>query len=395
MTGTVTGLARETVRVDIPAPILIAVADEDRSRRIARQLSDALPGITCTFAASAPDALPIIEGTQRGVIVVDTALTRDDPYQLAHAALAHSSGIGVVAVLSDESPAALVEAFDRGVDDVLRPGEELVPGLTPVLVQRAWTRAQDRLARLAAEQALLETAEALTASLAELNSFSHTVAHRVKNLLAANVGYSEYIYHHEKDLNPKYADALYRMFVNGKKAAEIIDDLVLLATPQRTNAPMRAFGMADVLRYVQRRERLMIEDLGAEVTWPKRAPRVTGYPPWIEEAWVILLRNALVYGGDPPRIEIGFDDEPVAGQRRFWIRDFGPGVVAGDIDLLFKPIVRDSDTAESSHGLGLAIARRFVEACGGEIGYTPPAGGGALFWFTLLAAPDDESNEAH
>lgn len=95
-----------------------------------------------------------------------------------------------------------------------------------------------------------------------------------------------------------------------------------------------------------------------------------------------LLDNALRYTPPGGAIEVGWALE--AGEVRFWVQDSGPGLPPVPPSQLFEPLYR-GDAARSSHtggaGLGLAIAKRLVEAHGGRIGATGEHG--ARFTVTL------------
>ena len=60
------------------------------------------------------------------------------------------------------------------------------------------------------------------------------------------------------------------------------------------------------------------------------------------------------------------------------MRDYGPGVPAGEIEGIFEPFVRASNTGKSlqGHGLGLAIAKRILATHGGTIAAENAEGGG-------------------
>jgi len=82
-----------------------------------------------------------------------------------------------------------------------------------------------------------------------------------------------------------------------------------------------------------------------------------------------LVANAVRYGAPPIRI--------VAHQRdrhlRIAVEDAGPGVPKELEGRIFDRFARGG--GESGHGLGLAIARAYAQAHGGDLFYDPRASG--------------------
>lgn len=73
-------------------------------------------------------------------------------------------------------------------------------------------------------------------------------------------------------------------------------------------------------------------------------------------------------------------------QKKTWaveIADRGPGVPAELRDRLFEPFFT---TKERGTGLGLALARKYARAWGGELTFAPRPGGGAAFTLILRAS---------
>lgn len=96
-----------------------------------------------------------------------------------------------------------------------------------------------------------------------------------------------------------------------------------------------------------------------------------------------LIDNALRYAPDGPiRISAGRVGDKVL----LAVVDEGPGVPRGTADRLFAPFQRlgDHDTSVGL-GLGLSVARGFVEAMGGTIAATDTPGGGLTVEIELAA----------
>ena len=74
---------------------------------------------------------------------------------------------------------------------------------------------------------------------------------------------------------------------------------------------------------------------------------------------------------------------------RITVADTGEGIAAEDLPHVFERFYRGDKSrtrASGSTGLGLAIAKAWVEAMGGKIGVESELGRGSRFWFTLPRA---------
>ncbi|MHB1430561.1 MAG: sensor histidine kinase [Streptosporangiaceae bacterium] len=102
-----------------------------------------------------------------------------------------------------------------------------------------------------------------------------------------------------------------------------------------------------------------------------------------------LLENAVRHSPPGAPIEIGARTLP-AGRVELAVTDSGPGVAPGQRDEIFGLFARRAGDAGA--GLGLAIAKTFVEAHGERIWVEAGPGGGARFCCTLpvaAALPED------
>jgi two-component system sensor histidine kinase KdpD len=108
---------------------------------------------------------------------------------------------------------------------------------------------------------------------------------------------------------------------------------------------------------------------------PDTLPLVVTDPGLLERSLANLVANALRYSppGSPPAIAARLVD----GHVLLDVIDHGPGVPEQLREQIFEPFQQLGDRRSSSGvGLGLAVARGFIESTGGSITAAPTPGGG-------------------
>lgn len=97
-----------------------------------------------------------------------------------------------------------------------------------------------------------------------------------------------------------------------------------------------------------------------------------------------LLDNALRHGGSDQPVDI----TAVAGgeSAKMEIADHGPGVSRELQERLFEPFQRLDDSTTTGVGLGLTVARGFIEAMGGAMVADRTPGGGLTMRLRLPLA---------
>ncbi len=236
------------------------------------------------------------------------------------------------------------------------------------------------------EAALREHAAMLQRRNEELDAYAHTVAHDLKNPLTVIVSASEVV-STTTDLSHEHARELYRTVKStALDMGIIVDELLLLSEVRKRDVPLEPLAMGDIVAIVRDRLAGMVEECHAEILVPSSWPVAMGYEPWIEEVWANYITNALKYGGQPPRIELGAAVQP-DHTARFYVRDNGAGIPPESRADLFIPFSR-LGRRRAGHGLGLSIVFRIVDKLGGRVGVESEPDGGSRFYFTLPLRPD-------
>lgn len=227
----------------------------------------------------------------------------------------------------------------------------------------------------------------------ELDAFAHTVAHDLKTPLGVIYGYAGLL--HEEIADASFApdtavepsellDVTSKITHSSKTAANIVDELLLLARIRREEIQLEPVSMGEVVEVALMRLDMLVKQTEADIKRPAADdwPTAVGYAPWLVEVWANYLSNALKYGGRPCHVQLGADRLPESNEARFWIEDNGPGLTGEQTKQLFREFSR-LHTKMEGHGLGLTIVARIIHKLGGRVGVESEHGRGSRFYFVL------------
>ncbi|HET6318951.1 MAG TPA: ATP-binding protein [Chloroflexota bacterium] len=142
----------------------------------------------------------------------------------------------------------------------------------------------------------------------------------------------------------------------------------------------QAQDLGELLGSVVDRLRPLLVGRPVRVEVAENLPTVTCDYAQIEQVLANLVENAAVH--TQPGTPIIARAMPANGAVRVEVADNGPGIPEDERERLFRPFERGQTRAAGS-GLGLTIARGFVEAHGGELWVESASPFGSRFVFTL------------
>jgi signal transduction histidine kinase len=231
-----------------------------------------------------------------------------------------------------------------------------------------------------AEQALRDRNEALEAADRVKTSFVANMSYELRTPLTSIKGFTEMLHGgFTGDLSESGAEYTGAILASVERLGNLIDDVLDLT--QSEGAPLgreavdlelTAASAAEAIAPLakERRIELVIENAGT-------AGSVTGDPRRLRQVIEHLLRHAVGGTGEGGRVLLHLDGN--AKVARVIVSDDGPGMppeaVARAFDRFARPNARNSERAL---GLGLPIAKQFVEAHGGRIELMSEPGEGTL-----------------
>lgn len=221
----------------------------------------------------------------------------------------------------------------------------------------------------------------------ELDAYAHTVAHDLKQPVTNLIGASNLLSADKLQLSAEKSSVLLLSIQNSaKKMHTIIDSLLLLSSIRKNETiPSMSFNLKQTAIEACKQLQNFADQRNAHIELGQFWPNAYGYEQWVEEIWSNFLSNAIKYGGDNPRIELGA--APAGpGMVKCWVKDYGEGLTDVQQKAIFNSFVRFDEQAAEGHGLGLSIVKRIAEKLGGNAGYERSYDGGSVFWFTLPAS---------
>jgi signal transduction histidine kinase/ActR/RegA family two-component response regulator len=138
-------------------------------------------------------------------------------------------------------------------------------------------------------------------------------------------------------------------------------------------------------------------ELVLSLEYPDGLPSdVIGDSAKVRQVLLNLVGNALTYtdtGSVTVRVYHSRQEEHVL-DLRFEVCDTGRGIPVEKQQAIFEAFEQGSLTHEGGTGLGLTIAKSYIEAMGGRIGLESSVGKGSTFWFELTLRKDKGSHRA-
>lgn len=221
-------------------------------------------------------------------------------------------------------------------------------------------------------------AESLT--LAAMGRFSASLAHEIRNPLAA-ISYATQLLEESREINDSDRRLLQIVHQQCMRTNGIVDSVLGLARRERAQ-PEHLDLVGFMRRFLDDYLQTIPADLDS-ITISHGVPSLPALidPRHLQQVLTVLVSNALRYGrmpGQPARVILRVEareDAPVIE-----VLDRGPGIPDAVVAQLFRPFFT---TSEHGTGLGLYIARELCRANGASLDYVSVPAGGACFRITL------------
>lgn len=250
------------------------------------------------------------------------------------------------------------------------------------MVDQLLLESDEHIRRL--NRSLEKRANELELSNQELESFSYSVSHDLRNPLNAITANIEVLSTELGNNIGKDAKiAIGFIMQSANRMAQVIADLMTLAGISRQKMKWEQVDISDIVRkifielQVAEPERKVVLDIESNLT-------IEGDPGLLRQLLSNLSRNAWKYTSQNVNTRIEFGKVRIGNKDCFYIRDNGIGFDMKHKKRLFKPFQRlHTEQEYRGSGIGLAIVKRVVEKHNGSVWGEGEEGIGSTFFFSI------------
>ncbi len=245
--------------------------------------------------------------------------------------------------------------------------------------------------RKQAEEKVNALNEQLQKQVAELERFTYTVSHDLRNPLVTIKGFLGMLNRDLEDNRPdKIQNDFQRIAGATEKMDALLKDLLELSRIGRLVNPPVEIDSVRLIQDALENVDASIRSRNVVVNIAPELPPLYGDRIRLREVFENLIDNAAKYIGEQtdPVIEIGVREQ--AGEQAFFVKDNGMGIEARYHNRIFGLFEKLNPTIEGT-GIGLALIKRIIETHGGKIWVESEGlGKGSTFCFTI---PDGRLRE--
>jgi signal transduction histidine kinase len=225
------------------------------------------------------------------------------------------------------------------------------------------------------------------------SEFLASMSHELRTPLNAIIGFSEVLQERMfGELNAKQAEYLEDILSSGRHLLSLINDILDLSKVEagRMELELTQFDLPGALEGALTlvRERAGRQGIGLALEVDPRFGALVADERKVRQVVLNLLSNAVKFTPEGGRVEVRAGR--VDGAVEVSVSDTGFGIASEDQERIFEEF-RQAGGPQAGKtegtGLGLALARKFVELHGGRIWVKSEVGKGSIFTFSLPERP--------
>ncbi len=224
------------------------------------------------------------------------------------------------------------------------------------------------------------------------SAFLANMSHELRTPLNAIIGFSDLLDSGMAgDLTDKQKEYVDDIRSSGHHLLSLINDVLDIAKVEagRYELDLSRFPMSEAILESVRimRDRAVEAGVDVQVSLDPGLGDIEADERKVRQIVLNLLSNAVKFTPRGGHVTVGASS--MDGRFEISVRDTGIGIAPDDQERIFDEFIRtDGAATAEGTGLGLALARRFVELHGGRIWVESALGRGSTFRFTLPGRAD-------
>jgi len=244
---------------------------------------------------------------------------------------------------------------------------------------------------------LQEANRQLEAASQHKSEFLANMSHELRTPLNAIIGFSEVLLEPMfGSLNEKQAEFVQDVLSSGRHLLSLINDILDLSKVEagRMELHLEPFNLALAVESAMTlvRERANRHRISLGLSVDERLAEFVADERKVRQILLNLLSNAVKFTPDGGRIDVSA--RLAQDHAEISVRDTGIGIALEDQGVMFeafRQVGKNQGQKREGTGLGLTLAKEYVELHGGKISVQSEVGKGSTFTFTLPERPWPES----
>jgi two-component system sensor histidine kinase/response regulator len=366
-----------------PVSRLLIVDDEAAQAKALCQTLEC-EGYHTTGLTSAHQAVAMLRTHSFDLMLTDLMMPEMDGITLVRTAFEIDPRMVAIVMTGYGTIDTAVEAMKVGaLDYILKPFtlSLILPALSRALQMQRLRSENEELTRCVSERS-----KELEIANKELEAFSFSVSHDLRNPLSVVMGYSQLLAEgYAVQMDGPARRMLRHISDSAARMERLIADLLRLSSLGQQSLSKQPVRTGVLVRQVL--EELMIDHRERQVEIQvNELPDCFGDPSLLRQVFVNLLSNAIKFTRNKEKacIEVGCCQRQ--GEYLYFVRDNGAGFDAKHAARLFDAFQRLHNAEDfEGTGVGLSIVSRIISRHGGRVWAEAEVDLGATFYFTLPA----------
>ncbi|HSZ31799.1 MAG TPA: ATP-binding protein [Puia sp.] len=222
--------------------------------------------------------------------------------------------------------------------------------------------------------------EKLKAAYDELDTFSYTISHDLKNPLSSIKGFTELLLLEENTSPEDLKFMLTRVLANATKMELMIKEVLDYSKATAQSITRKTVNMRELLEEIKQELIVGTKNADLEITIGQ-TPSLNGDQIMLTQIFSNVIGNAVKYSLKLQKPVVFINGKKIDEGVQYVITDNGIGVNAGELDRIFELFSRSEQAAEfEGSGVGLAIVKKLVNKHEGRVWVESEEGKGSSFY---------------